>query len=205
MPPMRPTANSFGGLLRHLRKRAGLTQSQLAAAVGYSVSFISFLEQDRRQPDIASVAQKFVPALHLQHDDHLAKLLIELAAAARGQRLTASITVQRSTTVTVLEEVESEPSPLPLPPTQLVGRDAEIQALCARILDHHGRLLTLTGPPGVGKTRLALAMAGQLRPIYRDGACFIPLAQLDESALLAPTILTLLQIETTDREPPLST
>ena len=57
---------TFGTLLRQLRKRAGMTQGDLAAAIGYSVSLVCDLEQNRRLPAVAVVLEQFVPALGLQ-------------------------------------------------------------------------------------------------------------------------------------------
>ena len=54
---------AFGTLLRQLRKRAGMTQRDLAAALGYSDSLISSLEKGQRQPDLAMVHTHFIPAL----------------------------------------------------------------------------------------------------------------------------------------------
>ena len=81
-----PSTLTFGALLRQLRRRAQMTQGDLAAAVGYSISFISSLEQNTRRPDVHSVLQHFVPALELQTDPHLATQLLELAASASGDR-----------------------------------------------------------------------------------------------------------------------
>ena len=81
---------------------------------------------------------------------------------------------------------------LPSPPTALIGRGAEINQLCNRLLGHTGRLLTLLGPPGIGKTTLALALASRLQFHYRDGAIFVPLAALSDPTLITPTILTAL-------------
>nr|HRJ43073.1 helix-turn-helix transcriptional regulator [Caldilineaceae bacterium] len=87
-----PSPINFGPLLRQMRKRAGMTQSDLAAAIGYSVSFISNLENESRQPDVSTVAQMLVPALGLQDEPHLAARLVEMAAATRGERPPAAVT-----------------------------------------------------------------------------------------------------------------
>lgn len=81
-----PSTITFGAFLRQLRKRAGMTQGDLAAAVGYSVSFVSDLEQNRRLPAVAVILQHFVPALGLQEETSFAAHLVELAALARGER-----------------------------------------------------------------------------------------------------------------------
>ncbi len=190
---MSPTT-TFGSLLKQLRKRAGMTQSDLAAALGYSISFICALERNRRLPDVEAVAQKYLPALSLQDDLRLAAQLVELAALARGEKPPASLTIQRQRRLVIHEEIESDAYLLPLPPTPIIGRDAAVKQLCNRIQGHSGRLLTLVGPPGVGKTRLALAVGLELQALYADGACFVPLAAVNDPEIVATSILVTLQL-----------
>ena len=183
------TTLAFGPLLKHLRKQAGMTQRDLAAALGYSESLICNLEKAQRQPDLQAVAERFIAALGLQDDPQTAANLIEQAALARGERPPASVTFQRTTQTRVAEEHTADYAPLPALPIELIGRAAEVNQLCNRLLGHGGRLLTLVGPPGIGKTRLALAVGAQLQPHYRDGVLFVPLAAISDAATMAAAIL----------------
>src|SRR5947208_2722992 len=188
------SALTFGDLLRQLRKRAGMTQGDLAAAVGYSVSFVCALEQNRRLPAVAVVLQQFVPALGLQEEAGLAAQLVELAALARDELLPATLTVQHTTHMVVTDTFTAPSSRLPAQPTALLGREQAIKTLCNRLQGHSSRLLTLVGPPGVGKTRLGLAIASQLEALFQDGARFVPLAAVSDPELVASTIATELEL-----------
>ena len=90
---------------------------------------------------------------------------------------------------------------LPAVPTPLIGRDLEVAAVTALLMRDDVRQVTLTGPGGSGKTRLALAVAGELAPRLRDGVVFIDLSRVADAALLVPTIGQALGVQ--DREQPL--
>lgn len=90
---------------------------------------------------------------------------------------------------------------LPTPPTTLIGREREC-ALAASLLRRADvRLLTLLGTGGVGKSRLALAVAEELAPRFDDGVHFIDLAPISDSSLLLSTIASGLQVSKTARAP----
>jgi len=182
------TTLAFGPLLKSLRKQAGMTQRDLAAALGYSESLIWSLEKAQRQPDLQAVTKRFIPALGLQDDPQTAISLIEQAALARGERPPASVTFQRTTQTVVQAEIEERTARLPAPPTALIGRATIVNQIGNRLSGHQGRLLTLVGPPGIGKTTLALAVAARLQHDYADGVVFVALAALNEPTLMAATI-----------------
>jgi predicted ATPase/DNA-binding CsgD family transcriptional regulator len=87
-----------------------------------------------------------------------------------------------------LERLPSHASLLPQPLTSLIGREREVAAACTLLARPEVRLLTLTGTAGVGKTRLGLAIASELREDFPDGVCFVSLAPLQEHELVLPTI-----------------
>ena len=96
-----------------------------------------------------------------------------------------------------------EPQPrvewhLPTPSTPLVGRRLEVAAVAAMLHREDVRLVTLTGPGGTGKTRLALAVAEELAPGFRDGAAFVDLAAVRDATLLGSTIAHALDLQEGD-------
>jgi len=168
---------SFATLLRRHRLAAALSQEALAERAGLSERGVSNLEREvRHRPRLTTVAL-LADALNLSPDDRAA-----FVAAARSARepLPAG-----SDEETVLPDVSSS---LPTPPMPLIGRAAELAAVRDTLLGDEARLLTLTGPGGVGKTHLALTAAAEARPHYPDGVVFVALAPVSLPALVVSTI-----------------
>src|SRR6266849_4596715 len=81
---------TFGDLLRYLRSRAGLTQTELSIAVGYSDAQISRLEQNLRLPNKSSIEARFLPALGLKNEPAARERLLRLASDAQALKADAA-------------------------------------------------------------------------------------------------------------------
>jgi ATP/maltotriose-dependent transcriptional regulator MalT/DNA-binding XRE family transcriptional regulator len=150
------TSTTFGDLLKYLRRRARLTQDELSIAVGYSREQISRLEQNQRLPDLASVEALFVPALDLEGEPLLAAQLIELAAAARGERPAQSSESDHTAQATS-RDLTYLLETIPPAPRYLIPRHSLLARAQTLVLVQ--RHLALCGMPGIGKTTLMAALA----------------------------------------------
>ncbi len=157
-----PAAQTFGELLKYLRRRARITQRELAIAVGYTEAHISRLESNERTPDLATVAALFVPALYLEDDPELIERLLKLAALARHEQHFSKVTINQITVEHHMEQELGALEDLPglLPHT--IERPALERRLHAALEKEHS--VVLSGLPGVGKTVLAASAARQCAP-----------------------------------------
>lgn len=181
---------SFGTWIKRRRKALDLTQQELAKKVGCSLSAIFKIEADARRPSrqIAELLAKYLEIPTEQRD-----LFIHVARRKKGVPHLDSLP-PLSTPEPVADARQGAPisnqtqTDLPLPLTSLIGREHELRAVIQQIQNPACRLLTLTGPGGVGKTRLALESARQLRETFDHGVYFVSLVGTSSSEFIIPAI-----------------
>jgi len=100
-----------------------------------------------------------------------------------------------------LDQLNIRPHNLPAQPTPLIGREQEIGAVCTLLRRTEVRLATLTGPGGVGKTRLGLEVVTDLLHDFTDGVCFVPLAPVSDPDQVIPTTAQTLGIKEAGERP----
>lgn len=157
--------HDFGSQLKYLRKRAHLTQRDLAQAVGYTEAHICRLEKNERLPDLTTVAALFIPALDLRDNPEAMERLLQLAAEAHGGRRLAKVKLTQVTIEHLDEQDLGALEEVPAPPAQHVDRAALLARIRAALARE--RALALCGMAGAGKTSLAAAVTREYRgPVF---------------------------------------
>ena len=157
--------NTFGNWLRLKRKALDLTREAFAAQIGYSAATIIKIEAEERRPSVQIV-------------ERLAEIF-QIPPSERAAFLQFSRGDWRSAPGGVVEEApwrissEASHSNLPATTTSLIGREQEIKLVCDYLLNDDIRLVTLIGPPGIGKTRLSIAAARAALPGFPDNGFFV--------------------------------
>lgn len=183
--------STFGQWIKRLRIQHDFTQETLAEQAFCSVQAIRAYEGGRRRPSL-TLATRLAEVLAVPEEQRTA--FLHLARTALGTEAEESTPAPDASVVATA----SAPSPLPLPlpgaTTPFIGRAAELHALRHLIGEEEQRLVTIVGPGGMGKTRLALDVTAALAEHFADGAAFVPLAAISDPQHLPSTIASSLNI-----------
>jgi predicted ATPase/transcriptional regulator with XRE-family HTH domain len=182
---------SFGEWMALRRKALGMTQRELAACTNCALATIKKIEQDERRPS-RDLAEEMARALHIPADT--IALFVECARGIRSAHALAMIghagEVEKDESRTAMHVVN-----LPAPSTAFIGREVELKHVAAYLDDPECRLLTLVGPGGIGKTRLAYQAAAAANTSgFPDGVYAVPLAGVSTADSLLPTIAERLNV-----------
>jgi predicted ATPase/transcriptional regulator with XRE-family HTH domain len=175
----------FGEWLKRRRKVLDLTQAELGQRAGCSVFTLRKIESGERRPS-KQLAGLLARALEIPPEQELTFIKV-----ARGDLRTEHLGCDFNVTPKdILDRDKPAPARHNLPRllTTFVGRCAELSAMDQLLNDPYCRILTLVGPGGIGKTRLAIEFASQQLDRFPDGVTFVPLAPLSSPFFLVPTI-----------------
>jgi non-specific serine/threonine protein kinase len=187
-----PASLTFGDLLRQHRLAAGLTQEALAERAGLSVHGIQKLERGVTRP-YRDTVQRLMRALQLSGEDEAVfRTLAQPTAHHRPGSTSASAS-----------DVSPVASDLPVALTSFIGREADIAEVGALLSS--GRLITLTGVGGCGKTRLAFEVARVNSGDYPDGVWLVELASLTDVAQIPQAVASALSVREVPTQPLLAT
>ena len=175
-----PESISFGTWLRQQRRALDLTQKAFADQVGCAEITVRRMEADEYKPS-----------------NELALVLFEKLGIPEPERPQwvrfARGLAEYPKHISTSSPSREQKTNLPIPLTSFIGREKEIETVKHLLASHGGgRLLTLTGAGGSGKTRLALEVAAKLRDVFPDGVWFIDFAPLTDPALVPQSLLTTL-------------
>ena len=183
----------FSEWLKCRRQELDLTQEQLAQRANCSVFAIRKLEMGERRPS-RQLAEFLAKALEIPTENQAT--FIQVARGERSVECLHTIVPGRA----ALPAGKPRPTNgnVPRSLTPFIGREPELSALGGLLQDPQCSLITIVGPGGIGKSRLAIEAANQYKDRFPDGAWFVPLAPLNSPSLIVPTIADALDFKFSD-------
>jgi predicted ATPase/transcriptional regulator with XRE-family HTH domain len=179
---------SFGEWISRRRKALDLTQRELAERTSCTLSTIKKLETDKRRPS-RDLTHLLADALRI-----LPEWRATFVECARGLRPVDALSPMEAESEQRTAPAVSVGPPLPRQATPFIGREAEVVRIEASLCNPDCRLLTLVGIGGIGKTRLALAVAQAQEAMFIDGAAFVALANFTDATLIPDAIARSLRL-----------
>ncbi len=171
---------TFGEWLQQQRSLHSLTRKEFAKRIGCSVSALRKIEYGDRRPS-AQIAELMANCLDIPLEERSTFVRV-----ARGE-LSVDHLLPESKPVTTAK-ISPPKTNLPIFPNPLIGREREVEQLSQLLCDPQCRLLTLVGPGGIGKTRLAIETASHMQHVFADGVDFVPLASANSTRFIVPVI-----------------
>lgn len=201
-----PVTADFAETLRRARRATGLSQEELAERAGLSARAISDLERGVNRAPRRDTLDLLGDALALTPDERRQweRLRRQSATRTRGQPTDRSHDASRRASASN-DRGDAGVTSLPSQPTRFFGRHDELHSLTHLLGERDIRLVTLTGPGGSGKTRLAIETAGRLADEYSGGAVFVDLAPVSDAPLVLSTIAATLGIRPRHDQPLITT
>lgn len=187
-------SSTFGYWVKRRRKALDWTQAELGSRVGASAAMIRKIEADERRPS-RELAELLA--------EHLAVPAADREAFLRAARDLSAIDAL-TLAVGPVDSAPLWPSPtnLPAPMTSMVNRVRDLAAVGALIRREDVRLITILGPPGMGKTRLSIQAARQALPHFPQGVWFVDLSAIVDPALVLSSIAMVLGLALGPGQPP---
>jgi predicted ATPase/DNA-binding CsgD family transcriptional regulator/DNA-binding XRE family transcriptional regulator len=183
----------FAVWFKRRRQALDLTQRMLAQQVECSVETIRKIEAGKLRPS-RRLLDRLVDALAIPDAERAAFVQ---SARPRPEYDTPALPQLAAPALPSLPPIRQ----LPVTTTALIGRTAELAALRTLLLRSDVRLLTLTGAPGIGKTRLVIQAAADVGDAFADGVAFIPLAPISDANLVIPAITQALGVREAGKQP----
>jgi predicted ATPase/transcriptional regulator with XRE-family HTH domain len=185
---------SFGAWLRQRRRELDFTQAELAERLFCAKGTVRRLEADDLRPS-KQLAEQIAAVLAVP-DEQRAAFIAFARTGAQDSPPVDFVRAQAETPPHPLQPAArtARRYPLPSAASPLLGRAHTVEAAVELLLDPDVRLVTLVGPPGVGKTRLALAIAKEIQAHFHEGVCFVPLAPVSSAERVLPAIAQALDL-----------